>query len=895
VKEFDLSNLLRSSETVRRTYRSKRNVDGSFRIEIEGLHTRESFEAVLVFIDTGDGDEIKTSSESDEDWIKAFRRRLVDVQLRKISGASHFELEDMIAGAETEYNSFVKRVGLNKDVGAPKWTLDRDSVGSSCGVAHFLSEIRCALRIHNRATSTSTRYAPENTVMDRSSHELAKALNILVLSNHTNKSTTRDKLGNHFKIASMLTATTNSSPPRVSSRVAKAMAREYESVRSTMKNNLTPPPPSSSSSSHISSHVARAMAREYESVRHRREMTYDDESVVLAKKTPTKNIQDALKEKYEQAEKIMLSNITEEKHYIRNRTPSKRVQQVLKDRYKCAEKEFGVPPGLENSVKKAKRRPLEMSDLFGAREQQEQQQNVEKEYFPDHMFGKSPAKKPKSPLQKRFDQELKRKEDSKYTSHLKEELNILDTFRRDATNNAMGRKIRINDIVEELEIAKEQLSAPKRQDDDLSLPEEVEIDEDEMQSMSLLLSANSTNFNEQEDEEEDLTLRPLPRHCVTESFQRVPTPKKKKRNHHHRKSSSKRKHKQRQHKPLLLRSTLVKVLEDASDLLEADFMMLKASETRLSFEDFEEIVSNHVPLDHASLRELFEISDVDADGTVNQWEFLNMIRHSKSGKIHAMSKATNPPPTPPASPDIRRRFISGQHSLDLSRGNVPESIESHVDSLEYRAATGDSEAGQELARRRIRERNRKEKKLKKNSTNKSTAKNRTINRISTNTPQLRARERARRVLRDNRQKKIDLEDEERKREERLRVLEMKAVRAREAAWAARRDRFSSQQDEIDRREEEEEEPMEVSFEIEKARRRAQQRAQRRVREMKQREQEQDEAEERRRQARFEARDRRLEAFRKRIHQETNEEEQLDVDVDDDADSLDRSVRWSAKR
>ena len=235
-------------------------------------------------------------------------------------------------------------------------------------------------------------------------------------------------------------------------------------------------------------------------------------------------------------------------------------------------------------------------------------------------------------------------------------------------------------------------------------------------------------------------------------------------------------------------------------------MMLKASETRMSFEDFEDIVSNHVPLDHTSLRELFEISDVDDDGTVNQWEFLNMIRHAKSGKLPV-------PPSPPASPDIRR----GKRNLDLSSEN------GRMSSLEFRAATGDSEAGQELARRRIRERKRKEK-LKKVTSTTTTTTGKKIQHRRINTPQRRARDRARRVLREKRQKKIDREDEERKREERLRMLEAEAVRAREASWAARRD-FSSRQDEdIDS-----EEPEEVSFEIEEARRRAQQRAKRRVR------------------------------------------------------------------
>ncbi len=168
--------------------------------------------------------------------------------------------------------------------------------------------------------------------------------------------------------------------------------------------------------------------------------------------------------------------------------------------------------------------------------------------------------------------------------------------------------------MEELEIAKEQLNAPEREhdEDDALVRAHENDDEDEMRSMDLLMHAKNNNHPfDDEDDEEDLTLRPLPRHCVTESFQRVPTPTPKKKKHR------KRKVKQNTEapRPLLLRSTLVKVLEDASDLLEADFMMLKASETRMSFEDFEDIVSNHVPLDHTSLRELFEISDVDDDGT----------------------------------------------------------------------------------------------------------------------------------------------------------------------------------------------------------------------------------------------------------------------------------------
>ena len=372
-------------------------------------------------------------------------------------------------------------------------------------------------------------------------------------------------------------------------------------------------------------------------------------------------------------------------------------------------------------------------------------------------------------------------------------------------------QVRIYDIVEELEIAKEQLNAPEREhDEDNGLVRAHENDdEDEMRSMELLMHAKNNNRHpfDDEDEEEDLTLRPLPRHCVTESFQRVPTPTPKKKKKHR-----KRKVKQSAEasRPLLLRSTLVKVLEDASDLLEADFMMLKASETRMSFEDFEDIVSNHVPLDHTSLRELFEISNVDDDGTVNQWEFLNMIRHAKSGKLPV-------PPSPPASPEIRR----GKRNLDLSSEN------GRTSSLEYRAATGDSEAGQELARRRIRERKRKEK-LKKvtrtTTTTTTTTTRKTIQHRGMNTPQRRARDRARRVLREKRQKKIDREDEERKREERLRMLEVEAVRAREASWAARRDFSSIQDEEIDS-----EEPEEVSFEIEEARRRAQQRAKRRVR------------------------------------------------------------------
>ena len=171
----------------------------------------------------------------------------------------------------------------------------------------------------------------------------------------------------------------------------------------------------------------------------------------------------------------------------------------------------------------------------------------------------------------------------------------MDKFRHDATNDAVGRKTRIYDIVEELEIAKEQLNAPEREHDeeDALVRAHENDDEDEMRSMELLMHAKNNNHPfDDEDDEEDLTLRPLPRHCVTESFQRVPTPTPKKKKHR------KRRVKQNTEapRPLLLRSTLVKVLEDASDLLEADFMMLKASETRMSFEDFEDIVSNHVPL-----------------------------------------------------------------------------------------------------------------------------------------------------------------------------------------------------------------------------------------------------------------------------------------------------------
>ena len=295
------------------------------------------------------------------------------------------------------------------------------------------------------------------------------------------------------------------------------------------------------------------------------------------------------------------------------KTPSKRVQQVLGEQYKKAEKRYGEPPGLEHSVKKAKQRPLEMSDLF--QQVDEVDNTVEKEYFPDNLFGKSPVKKVTT-LRRKVNRELQT-EESKYASHLKEELNILDKFRHDTTNDAMERKVRINDIVEELEIAKEQLSAPEREHHDALVPitagVEHENDDAMRSSMELLMQARNNQshpFDDEDDEEEDLMLRPLPRHCVTESFQRVPTPKKVKKRRHR-----KAKQKSDTHRPLLLRSTLVKVLEDVSDLLEADFMMLKASETRLSFEDFEDIVSNHVPLDHTSLRELFEISNVDDDGT----------------------------------------------------------------------------------------------------------------------------------------------------------------------------------------------------------------------------------------------------------------------------------------
>ena len=56
IQEINLSNLLRASEIVRNTF-AKRNADGSFRLEIEGLHTREAFEAVLVFIESELGTE----------------------------------------------------------------------------------------------------------------------------------------------------------------------------------------------------------------------------------------------------------------------------------------------------------------------------------------------------------------------------------------------------------------------------------------------------------------------------------------------------------------------------------------------------------------------------------------------------------------------------------------------------------------------------------------------------------------------------------------------------------------------------------------------------------------------------------------------------------------------
>ena len=43
---------------------------------------------------------------------------------------------------------------------------------------------------------------------------------------------------------------------------------------------------------------------------------------------------------------------------------------------------YGEPPGLEHSVKKAKQRPLEMSDLFQQRDEEiEDSSNMEKEYF----------------------------------------------------------------------------------------------------------------------------------------------------------------------------------------------------------------------------------------------------------------------------------------------------------------------------------------------------------------------------------------------------------------------------------------------------------------------------------------------------------------------------------
>ena len=466
VKEFDLSNLLRSSETVRRTYRKRRNADGSFRIEIEGLHSRESFEAMLVFIDKdGDddfgGDRKRSNNHASEDWIKSFRRRLVDVQLRKISGASHFELEDMINDAEMEYNNFVKQYGLNADVGAPKWTLDKETVGSSCGVAHFLSELRCAVRIHNRASSAtsssfmSSKYS-NDIVMDSDSHELAKALSILVVSNKTNtRTSTRDRLGNHFKIASILTndddddpsilTKDTSSPPHVSSRVARAMVKEYESVRHRMKDESHSNTASVNDRVRGLSFILRLLIDRHDA------------------RTQVRNV---LKETYERAEHDITDRVPPSKTI---KTPSKRVQNVLREKYKQAERmyvvfervdishitrmitleytnstmtlehRYGEPPGLEHSVKKAKQRPLEMSDLFQQRDEIEDSSNMEKEYFPDNMFGKSPAKR--VTLRRKMDQDLQ-SEESKYASHLKEELNILDKFRHDATNDAMGRKVR---------------------------------------------------------------------------------------------------------------------------------------------------------------------------------------------------------------------------------------------------------------------------------------------------------------------------------------------------------------------------------------------------------------------------------------------------------------------
>ena len=67
-----------------------------------------------------------------------------------------------------------------------------------------------------------------------------------------------------------------------------------------------------------------------------------------------------------------------------------------------------------------------MSDLF--QQGDEVDNTVEKEYFPDNLFGKSPAKKVTT-LRRKVNRELQT-EESKYASHLKEELNILDKFRQ---------------------------------------------------------------------------------------------------------------------------------------------------------------------------------------------------------------------------------------------------------------------------------------------------------------------------------------------------------------------------------------------------------------------------------------------------------------------------------
>eukprot|EP00940_MAST-03C_sp_MAST-3C-sp2_P001362 g1362.t1 len=849
------------------------------------------------------------TEESANRWITDFRRRLIQLQLKKVSGATDKALEIELQDAKVAYYDFLERVGLKFDEGiAPRWSLDRDSL-DSCAVARMLSSVRSALRIHARdvraakhlSSSPQNKMPPTNDARSSDANPdkaLCKHLDMAsVLVGGSRAGSSFEEKREDFGVAS-----SKMSLRRDQDKMKEALRSWKEASASTKREAETPGSKSARSSD-------RRRISPTRSPTHLRYVLSgnDDESEMESKQR--RNATSPL---------------------FPRRSPRKRMSPRRFDwESSPARGASRSRPGTAGTDPGADPPRLNMEDL-GVEDRVMTSEDV----YPDNLFIADDDDVRTDSADTRVRDESMPTKDDTFAAHLTKELRILDQFERRAIGDMARRKVRIGEIVEELAIAKEQLRVPSGAEgtgsDAFELPplNDEEDDGDARRKKSRASDLESSQ------------LKPLPRRCVTDAFQSLPH----ERSRRHSSSSSdakpfhvmratsrsdtrklrertvrgSREKKKRvrnvnipkraqdegsrgddgigidslreeNEKPLSLQTNkssanrsmtdLERALLKNVDRIEADFHLLDAP--RVHFRDLEETINVHVPLTADSLRELFDMANVYADGTVDLWQFVAKVRGCVDVGIVKVRSQEEP---------HRRSREASSSGIPRPKINVRRSKETKEDSdtLSHRAAFGEASAGQELARRRIRERRRKEKRRKKleaeqnrsadvRRNEKSASNERSEDLKRSLTPHTRAKQRALRVLREKRVLAEEKKREERARKERLQILEFETKQAREASLAAvLSNEAAASRRHLDRVAEtvsssaNESQPSREALE---AQRRARRRAQERAKAMQERLRQQKELAKEKWRNRFAARDRRLEAFKqKRQNRDEDAEE-----------------------